>query len=132
MDITSPFLDYLRKFIDLTDEEYQQYLLPYIKVRRFGKKEIITKASEVENHFNFIIKGLARKERMRSIRRSRLKITSYTPRNLFTAGSLLNMPLKLLKRQRWSPLHTMILNGFMTPQKKWNIWDVLSLRIRWL
>jgi CRP-like cAMP-binding protein len=61
MDITSPFLDYLRKFIDLTDEEYQQYLLPYIKVRRFGKKETITRASEVENYFNFIIRGLARK-----------------------------------------------------------------------
>jgi len=61
MDITSPFLDYLRKFIDLTDEEYQQFLLPYIKIRRFAKKELITKSGETENYFNFIIRGLARK-----------------------------------------------------------------------
>jgi len=61
MDITSPFLDYLRKFVDLTDEEYQQFLLPYIKIRRFAKKELITKSGEVENYFNFIIRGLARK-----------------------------------------------------------------------
>jgi len=61
MDITSPFLDYLRKFIDLTDEEYQQFLLPYIKIRRFAKKELITKSGEIENYFNFIIRGLARK-----------------------------------------------------------------------
>jgi len=61
MDITSPFLDYLRKFVDLTDEEYQQFLLPYIKIRRFAKKELVTKSGEVENYFNFIIRGLARK-----------------------------------------------------------------------
>ncbi len=61
MDITRPFLDYLRKFIDLTDEEYHHYILPYIKVRRFGKKEIVTKANEVENYFNFILRGMARK-----------------------------------------------------------------------
>jgi len=61
MDITSPFLDYLRKFIDLTDEEYQQFLLPYIKIRRFAKKELITKSGEIENYFNFIIRGLVRK-----------------------------------------------------------------------
>ena len=61
MDITSPFLDYLRKFIDLTDEEYQQFLLPYIKIRRFAKKDLVTKSGEVENYFNFIIRGLARK-----------------------------------------------------------------------
>ena len=30
-------------------------------MRRFGKKEIITKAGEIENYFNFIVKGLARK-----------------------------------------------------------------------
>ena len=61
MDITRPFFDYLSKFIELSDQEYQQYLLPYIKVRRFAKKEIVTKANEVENYFNFILRGMARK-----------------------------------------------------------------------
>lgn len=61
MDITKPFFDYLIKFVDLSEQEYQQYLLPYIKVRRFGKKEIITKADEVENYFNFILRGMVRK-----------------------------------------------------------------------
>jgi CRP-like cAMP-binding protein len=61
MDTLKPFQNYLRKFIDLTDEEFTHYLLPVIKVRRFGKKELVTRAGEVENYFNFIIKGLARK-----------------------------------------------------------------------
>jgi len=61
MDTSKLFKDYLRKFIDLTDEEFDQVLMPVIKVRKFGKKELLTKAGEVENYFNFIIKGLIRK-----------------------------------------------------------------------
>jgi CRP-like cAMP-binding protein len=61
MDTTRPFLEYLRKFVPITDDEYIRYILPITKVRRFGKREIITRAGEVENHFNFIIKGLVRK-----------------------------------------------------------------------
>jgi CRP-like cAMP-binding protein len=61
MDSVKTFMNYLRKFVDLTEDEFNQYLLPVTKVRRFGKKEIITKAGEVENHFNFVVKGLVRK-----------------------------------------------------------------------
>lgn len=61
MDTAGPFKDYLRKFIDLTDAEFDQVLIPVIKVRKFGKKELLTKAGDVENYFNFIIKGLIRK-----------------------------------------------------------------------
>ena len=61
MDTTRPFRDYLSKFVELTDAEFEQQLMPVIKVRRFGKKELLTKAGEVENNFNFIIKGLIRK-----------------------------------------------------------------------
>jgi CRP-like cAMP-binding protein len=61
METTRPFLNYLRKFVNITDEEFTRYILPVAKIRRFGKREIITKAGEVENYFNFIIKGLARK-----------------------------------------------------------------------
>lgn len=61
MDSIKAFFHYLQKFSDITDEEFNKYLLPVCKVRRFGKKEVLTKAGEVENHFNFIVKGLARK-----------------------------------------------------------------------
>ncbi len=85
MDITRPFLDYLRKFVDLTDEEYQHYILPYIKVRRFGKKEVVTKANEVENYFNFVLRGMARKYykkgKTKSIHRFHSKTISYTHRS---------------------------------------------------
>src|SRR5690349_16944840 len=57
----SKFKEYLRKFIDLTDEEFERFLVPVIRVRKFGKKEVMTKEGEVENNFNFILKGLARK-----------------------------------------------------------------------
>jgi CRP-like cAMP-binding protein len=61
MDTVRPFKNYLNKFINLTDDEFINYLMPVIKVRRFGKKELVTMAGEVENYFNFIIKGLVRK-----------------------------------------------------------------------
>lgn len=61
MDSIKAFFHYLQKFSDITEEEFNKYLLPVCKVRRFGKKEVLTKAGEVENHFNFIVKGLARK-----------------------------------------------------------------------
>ena len=53
--------DYLRKFIDLPDDEFNSVLLPFIKIRKFDKREILTKAGETENYFNFILKGLIRK-----------------------------------------------------------------------
>lgn len=61
MDTVKPFQNYLRKFIDLTDDEFEQYLRPVISIRKFDKKELLTRAGEVENYFNFIVKGLIRK-----------------------------------------------------------------------
>lgn len=61
METTKPFQDYLSKFIDLSDEEFNRYLKPVIKIRKFGKKDLLTRAGEVEDYFNFIIKGLIRK-----------------------------------------------------------------------
>lgn len=61
METFTTFRNYLRKFIDLTDEEFQQNLSPYIQIRKFGKKEIITRAGEVGHYFNFIIEELVRK-----------------------------------------------------------------------
>lgn len=61
MDISKPFLDYLSKFVKITKDEFEQLLLPVIVIRKFDKKELITTAGEVENYFNFILKGMARK-----------------------------------------------------------------------
>ena len=61
MEATKTFQIYLQKFIELSDDEFNEFLVPVIKVRHFGKKELITKAGEVENKFSFIAKGLARK-----------------------------------------------------------------------
>ncbi len=61
MDSIKLFQSYLGKFTDITEAEFNKNLLPVIKVRRFGKKELLTKEGEVENYFNFIAKGLIRK-----------------------------------------------------------------------
>jgi CRP-like cAMP-binding protein len=61
MDLFKPFLDYLRKFVEVSDDEFRQLIYPYVTIRKYGKKQIVIEAGEVENHFNFIIKGLARK-----------------------------------------------------------------------
>jgi CRP-like cAMP-binding protein len=61
MDTVTTFRAYLNKFIELTDDEFDQFLSAYIHTRKFLKREIITKAGEVEDYFNFIVKGLVRK-----------------------------------------------------------------------
>ncbi len=61
MNKTNALRVYLNKFVKLTDTEFDQYLEPISKIREFGKKIALIKAGEIENHFNFIIKGLIRK-----------------------------------------------------------------------
>lgn len=61
MDPTKAFQQFLQKFVVMTEEEFSRDILPVTRVRRFAKKDIITEEGEVENHFNFIAKGLARK-----------------------------------------------------------------------
>ena len=61
MEATRPFLNYIRKFVNITDEEFVKGLLPIIRIRRFGKREFLIKEGEIEDYFNFISKGLIRK-----------------------------------------------------------------------
>ena len=61
MDAVRPFLDYVRKFVDISEDEFRQLIFPYITVRKYAKKQVITESGEIENYFNFITKGLARK-----------------------------------------------------------------------
>lgn len=55
------FKSYLNRFITLSEDEFEKYVLPCITVRKFNRKELLVSAGEVENHFNFILKGLIRK-----------------------------------------------------------------------
>jgi CRP-like cAMP-binding protein len=61
MESVRPFFQFLHKFIDLSEEEFDQYIKPYIEVRQFKRKEIITKPGDVENYMNFVLHGLVRK-----------------------------------------------------------------------
>jgi len=61
MESLKSFREYLTKFTSLTEHEFDAQLAPVCKVRRFGKKEILTKEGQVEDYFNFITKGLVRK-----------------------------------------------------------------------
>jgi CRP-like cAMP-binding protein len=61
MEDVRPFFEYLHKFIPLTWEEFETDILPYIIIRKFGRKEKIIKTGEIEQFFNFILTGLARK-----------------------------------------------------------------------
>lgn len=58
---TKSFLDFLNKFIPLSQDEYNELIVPCVIKRHFEKKTIITKAGEIENYINFIDNGLARK-----------------------------------------------------------------------
>src|SRR4030095_7411083 len=54
-------LDFLNKFIPLSQDEYDELIAPCVIKRNFGKKATITQAGETENYINFIECGLARK-----------------------------------------------------------------------
>jgi CRP-like cAMP-binding protein len=61
MDVTRSFYEFLKKFVDLTQDEYNRYIKPYTKIRKFNKREIITHQGEVEQYYNFVLCGLVRK-----------------------------------------------------------------------
>ena len=51
---------YLKRVSFLNEEEFK-LLIPFLKIRKFEKKQVITNIGEVEQYFNFIVKGLVRK-----------------------------------------------------------------------
>jgi|SRR5689334_20838307 CRP-like cAMP-binding protein len=61
MDNIRPFFQFLHKFIDLSEDEFDRLIRPYIEVRHFKKKQIVTQGGQVEDYLNFVIKGLVRK-----------------------------------------------------------------------
>lgn len=61
METDQRFLQFLNKFVFISQEDYNQFLAPYISVRKFSKKEIVLKEGEIEDHINFILSGLVRK-----------------------------------------------------------------------
>ncbi|HET7899522.1 MAG TPA: cyclic nucleotide-binding domain-containing protein, partial [Flavisolibacter sp.] len=61
METLESFLGFLNKFVPLTVDEFQSLIAPYIEIRNYKKKDVITKSGEVENYINFVSKGLVRK-----------------------------------------------------------------------
>ena len=61
MNPKKSFLDFLNKFIPLSQDEYDQLILPCVVKRKFEKKSIITQSGAVEEYMNYIDNGLARK-----------------------------------------------------------------------
>jgi CRP-like cAMP-binding protein len=55
------FLSFLKKFVPLTADDFQTIIVPHIQIRSIKKKEVVTPTGEVENHINFVGKGLVRK-----------------------------------------------------------------------
>lgn len=61
MEGHASFRQFLNKFVDLSEDEYGQYVLPYVEQRQFRKKQLVSRIGEVENYVNFIVQGLVRK-----------------------------------------------------------------------
>lgn len=61
MESAKLFCQFLQKFGTLSQEEFNKYVLPYLKVKKFSRKEITCNVGEIENSFQFIVKGLMRK-----------------------------------------------------------------------
>lgn len=59
-------LRFINKFTELSEEEFQQFILPLTQKRSFEKRQVITQIGEVENYFNLITRGLVRKYYLRN------------------------------------------------------------------
>ena len=55
-----PFFQFINKFITISPEEFEIFILPYLELRRFDAKEVVSAMGVVENYFNFLLHGLAR------------------------------------------------------------------------
>ncbi|HEY8970780.1 MAG TPA: Crp/Fnr family transcriptional regulator [Puia sp.] len=51
---------YISGFVTLTNEEFA-LMANELVIRNFDKRELLTRAGEVENYLNFVVKGLVRK-----------------------------------------------------------------------
>lgn len=61
MNQFSQLLAYLQRFVPVTEEEFNTYIVPIVQVKKFKKKEIITKEGDIEDYSYFIVSGIARK-----------------------------------------------------------------------
>lgn len=61
MEPTRQFLSFLNKFILLSEADFNEIIQPFIEVRHFKKREVITFAGDTENYINLIVGGLVRK-----------------------------------------------------------------------
>jgi CRP-like cAMP-binding protein len=61
MESMKLFFQFLHKFVDLSEEEFEKSIKPYLILRQFKKKEVISRVGDVENYLNFVVKGLVRK-----------------------------------------------------------------------
>lgn len=61
MENFGDLLHFLNKFVPLSSEEFSYYIEPYIEVRQYRKKQLISRSGEVDDYVNFIQRGLVRK-----------------------------------------------------------------------
>ena len=61
MDAVRPFFQFLHKFVELSEPEFDDLIRPFLEVRHFKKKQVIAPAEEVDDYLNFVTKGLVRK-----------------------------------------------------------------------
>ena len=61
MDHLRAFFQFLHKFIELNESEFDEFIRPALEIRHFKKRGIITQSGPVEDYLNFVTKGLVRK-----------------------------------------------------------------------
>jgi CRP-like cAMP-binding protein len=61
MENFKPFFQFLQKFVELSEAEFRLWVEPYLQVRHFRKKEVVSRTREVEQYLNYVTKGLVRK-----------------------------------------------------------------------
>lgn len=59
-DYAAYVLTYMRKYISLTDEQFESFL-PFLELRTFGKRQQVLKYGETDDYLSLVVKGLVRK-----------------------------------------------------------------------
>ncbi len=53
-------LRFVSKYVSISEREFNVFL-PFLQVRKFGKREKLVKYGETDNYLNLVVKGLVRK-----------------------------------------------------------------------